>query len=384
MSDLRELLARTLAAEGALVEAIEPYGLEIMAPPHLQHALGLPEWSRVGFGPELPSGAARVSFDSDWAGRLERMLGERGRWAYAFVQRSLGSPPDHDVEKVIRRDFVLQNATFRLVRDEETRTRYLLLVFHITASSDEKREEIVFLCINESNTALADHMARPLLSHLQSEDHSEGELASPAHDSPARQIGAVAASLLVPKIRSQFEPFLAGMERRMARDLERLHVYHSDLRREIARRHSERSHKGGSDDALKAEQMRLEAIEREYHAKVADLRRKYAMRIEIRFLQALRADVPVRRAHLAVLRRKGSRRTHLDWNPMARRLDHLLCESCWTVPRIYCVCDESLHWVCSSCLSPCPSCARESCRACNPVQCPRCSHRWRTDDEKQL
>jgi hypothetical protein len=379
MSDLRELLARTLAAEGALVEPIEPDGLEIMAPPHVQQALSLPEWSRVGFGPELPEQAARVSFESDWAERLERLLGERGRLARVFLQERPYPIPQPEFERIAQREFVLQNATFRLGPAEEARACYLLLAFHVTASSDEKREDLVYLCINESNGALADGLAGPLLSHLRAESHPEGMLqndAAPAGAWPAQQIRTLAAGLLMPKIRSQLSPFLAGMERRMARDLERLHVYHSDLQREAAERLAERSRKGGSDDAQKADQMRLEAIEREYHAKVADLRRKYAMSVEVRFLQALRADMPVRRAEVTVLRRKGSRQTHLDWNPIAKRLDHFPCEGCWTLPRIYCVCDDRLHWICPSCLSACPSCGKEPCRACNPVKCGKCGHLW--------
>ncbi len=379
MSDLRELLARTLAAEGALVEPIEPDGLEIMAPPHVQQALALPEWSRVGFGPELPEQAARVSFESDWAERLERLLGERGRLARVFFQERPYPIPQQEFEKIVRREFVLQNATFRIGQVEEARACYLLLVFHVTASSDEKREDLAHLCINESNGALADGLAGPLLSHLRAEHYSEGMLqndAAPAGACAAQQIRTGTAGLLIPKIRFQLSPFLAGMERRMARDLERLHVYHSDLRREAAKRLAERIRKGANTDVQRVDQMRLEAIEREYHAKVADLTRKYAMSVEVRFLQALRADMPVRRADLAVLRRKGSRQTHLDWSPIAKRLDHFPCEGCWTLPRIYCVCDDRLHLICPSCLSACPSCGKESCRACNPVKCSKCSHPW--------
>lgn len=66
LCELREILARTLAAQGALVEPLDPDGLEIFAPPHLQAALALPEWSRVGFGATLPEQAVRVSFEAEW------------------------------------------------------------------------------------------------------------------------------------------------------------------------------------------------------------------------------------------------------------------------------------------------------------------------------
>ncbi len=377
MSDVREFLARMLTAEGALVEPIEPDGLEVMAPAHLQQALSLPEWSRIGFGPELPERAVRMNFESDWAERLERLLGERGRLASVFLQERGYQIPQPEFQKLVLREFTLQNATLRVGQAEEARTDYLLLVFRVTAISDEKREDLVYLCINESNNALADDLAGRLLSHLRSRSGAEETC---WHDTPAaevrqiRHIRNAAAGMLLPKIRSQFSPFLAGMERRMARDLERLHVYHSDLQLEAYKRLAEKNRKGVHDGAQKECQMRLQAVKREYHAKVSDLERKYSMSIEVRFLQALHANMPVRRAEVTVLRRKGSRRTHIDWNPIARRLDHFPCEGCWGSPRIYCACDEKLHLVCPSCLSACSSCGKEFCRACNPVRCPKCAH----------
>jgi hypothetical protein len=379
MSDLRDLLTRTLATEGALVEPVEPNGLEILSPPHVQRALSLPEWCRVGFGPDLPEGALPITFESDWAERLERLLGDRGRFAGVVLQERPYPASHDDMERIVRRDLALQNATLRVIQAEETRASYLLTVFRVTASSDEKREDLVHICLNESNGAFADDLARTLLAYLRSRNIPEEQW---MEDDPAagmqrlRQIGKAAEGLLKRRIESQLSPFLAGMERRMARDLERLHTYHGDLQQEAWKRLAERSRKGGGEDEAGVYAMRLETIRRDYHAKVADLKRKYAMDIEVRFLQALRAAMPVRRVEIAVLRRKESRQVHLDWNPIAKRLDRLLCESCRDLPSVYLVCDERLHLVCPACLSACPSCGRESCRACNPVRCPKCAHSW--------
>jgi hypothetical protein len=376
MSDLRTIVARTLAAEGAIVDAIEPDGLEIVAPPHVQKALSIPEWSRIGFGEDLPAQTMRVSIESDWAERLELLMGERGRYAHAFLQERPHPIPQEQFEKLVRRDFVLQNATFRLGRPEETRACYLLLAYRVTASSDEKREELCSMGINESNGALAEGLLAPVLGTLRSladSGKTPPDEAAPEGAWPVQKVQSSASRLLLPRIRAQLAPFLSGMERRMARDLERLHAYHTDLRLEIARRMAEKKRKGEDPDAQASDRMRLETVEREYHAKVADLKHKYAMVVEVRLLQAFRVNMPVRRAEVIVLRRKGSRQTHLDWNPAARKLDQLPCEGCWSPARRYFVCDDRLHWVCPSCLSPCLSCGKEFCRACHLAKCPRCA-----------
>lgn len=77
----RDFAAHLLEHEGALVERIEPEGLEVMAPPHAQQLLRILELERLGFGAELPRGAQRANLESDWLERFGHLLGERGRQA---------------------------------------------------------------------------------------------------------------------------------------------------------------------------------------------------------------------------------------------------------------------------------------------------------------
>ena len=157
----------------------------------------------------------------------------------------------------------------------------------------------------------------------------------------------------------------------MAKDLDRLLAYHADLHREAAARREEKRRKGDDDARLRREELRMESIEREYQAKVADLRREYAMSAEIRLVQVLRATLPVQRVRLTILRRKGVRPYHLDWNALSGRMDELPCEGCGAAVPVHSICDEQLHIVCADCLSACPACGREFCRACRG-DCPRC------------
>jgi len=377
MSDLIDILARTLAAQGALVEPIHPDGLEILAPPHVREALALPEWSRVGFGAVLPEQAVRVSFEAEWAQRLMRLLGERGT-NYAFdISSSPTAAAAEDLERDLARVLVLENATFRLREVTPARSCYFLLVFGVTSTSDDKREDTLYLCLNEMNGASVDRLTGPLVSMLreglQSAAQGPVQAGLPLAMS-AEQVRERANRLLPVRIRARVAPFLAGMERRMSRDLERLQAYYTDLRLETIRRIEGKKRRGEAPGAGEAEQMHLHAIEREYHAKVADLDRKYAMSIDVRLTQAVRAQLPVMRAELFLLRRKGIRRLLMDWNPMAKGFDPLPCEACFAEPRTFYVCDDRLHLVCSSCMPSCPRCAKESCIACHAAKCPRCGH----------
>src|ERR1700722_15408396 len=91
---MQDFVATLLRHEGALVEPIEPEGLEVLAPPEVQNALGIGEMSRLGFGTTLPPAAQRVGMEGDWLERFARLLGRQGRWARQVLPVTGRSPGD--------------------------------------------------------------------------------------------------------------------------------------------------------------------------------------------------------------------------------------------------------------------------------------------------
>jgi hypothetical protein len=59
---MQGFVADLLRSQDALVEPIEPEGLDVLAPASVQRALGVGELSRLGFGSTLPPGAQRAQF----------------------------------------------------------------------------------------------------------------------------------------------------------------------------------------------------------------------------------------------------------------------------------------------------------------------------------
>jgi len=374
MSGVRDTVARILAAEGAAVEALEPDGLEVLAPPRLQRALSVPESVRLGFGAALPEQAVRVSLESDWMEKLATLMQARGAFA-RLVIRAAGKLPD--AAPLREKHLAFQNATYRLKSTETAHTRYLAAVFHVTAVSDEKREDLVPVCLNQSNGACADALAQAVLAGdaaargAESSVPEDWVLPEPWSESRLRD---GCTPLVRRRIREGLTPFLAGMERRMSKDLERVHAYHCDLWQETVagkERRRKKAPTAPTDGDWQAK--RTEAIAREYHAKVADVKRKYAMTLEVKLTQALEVIMPVQRTTCLLLRRKGSRPFHLDWNGLSKRLDVLVCEGCGALPKTQVVCDDRLHILCPECLAACAACGKPYCRACHPQQCPSCA-----------
>ncbi len=382
---LRNFAADLLEHSGAVIERIEPNGLEVLSPPEVRKVLPLPELARLGFSPELPPNAEQVGLESNWLDHFQELLGEKGQWT--GLNLNSGFSPPSNPERTLEHVMSLQNATYRFVKANRTRTRYLLLVFRYTALSEEKREGIVRIGFNLSNGATMDGLLEALWPALFS-----GETMDLLHESfdlpleedlPAvwdrKKLLDILQRTLSRRVELRLERFIQGLARRQERDLDRLHDYFSDMRRETLERMAKDT--PGADiqtrnDGQARHRTRLESIEREYRSKVIDLRQKYALNVETTFVQGLLLEMPVHRFELLIKRRKGERRFHLDWNPLVRKLETPPCEYSFTQTPERMVCDDALHLVTPGAHSECTECGKPFCRACHVNRCPKCKKRY--------
>ena len=340
---MQHFVSDLLRYEDALVEPIEPEGLEVLAPPDVQRALGVGEFSRLGFGTSLPSGAQRVGLEGDWLDRFARLLGGQGRWTRRVLSADAKMPSDP--ERVLGHELVLDNATYRLLGVAPAWTRYLIMDFRASAVSDDKRDFIARLGVNLATGALPDVVIkglRPFLDRLEDDVASPVEADLPPMWDRARVVELVAKAL-PPRLDVALDPFIKGLRRRLDRDQKRVR-----------------------------EEQRTEAIAREYRAKLDDLARQYATRVTVEWVQTLELVMPVHRLSVQIRRRKADRTIALDWNPLARRLESPVCEATAGIERPRLVCDDALHLVVPAGLAPCANCGRPFCRACHPALCPKC------------
>ena len=367
-SRYRDFAACLLEYDGALVETLDPEGLEAMLPAPVQHTLLAPEFMRLGFGAELPPEAQRVRLESDWLDRFGQLLGERGRWLHRVVHVPV--PTLSHPERIVEHGLVLQNAIYRLARVTPAWTRCLILLLRYTAISDDKRTGILKFGLNLANSSALDPFVDDLFTAALSAESAAGASVPPdaplPPDWPAARLHTVVTRALPARVQAHLRRFLQGMQRRLERDLERVHAYYTGLRQEAW----QRLHKQHTDAAR--ERLRLEAAAREYQAKVADLRQKYDLRVAVELEQTLLLTSPVQRLELTIKRRKGERRVALDWHPLARRLDPPPCEWSSTAEITRVVCDDALHLVSPAGHAPCAQCGKSYCRACQPRRCPKC------------
>ena len=365
MGRMQGFVADLLTQQGALVELIESEGLEVLAPPPVQQALGVKELSRLGFFVSVETN----DHSGDWLDRFGRLLGDRGRCARRVLRPDDRAPSDP--QRTLEHVLVLDNATFRLLDVVPAWTRYVILDFRFSAVSDEKRDGMVRIGVNLETGALPDAVLDQIAPWLVA-DGADAPLPDganvPSVWERSRLLDLVNRALS-PRLDAALAPFVKGLHRRLGRDQERLYSYHNDLHRESALRLSAL----GKDDAgRQREEKRNEAIRREYQAKLNDLARQYAMRVAVEWVQTLELVMPVQRFAVQIRRRKAERLVHLDWNPLARRLESAPCEFSYSADRPRLVCDDALHLVAADGLAPCAGCGKAFCRACHRERCPRC------------
>jgi hypothetical protein len=377
MGALREFVADVLESEGAAVEPIEPDELDVLAPEPLCRTMGWPELVRLGFGPAPAAGVTPIRLEGDWLDRFGALIGDRGRFAERLLVpvREIAAPGSP--ERLIERAVELPNAIWRLRDAKPAWARCLLLAFRYTAASDEKREGLVWIGFNCTTSGILDD---ELLARLRAALADDADWQAPQPEVRAaagaawdvQALGARAAPLVEHRVRSELEPFLRAMRRRVERDRARVHAYHDDLRRTAQMKLAALRSPAGdkAEEHARRETMRIAAIEREYAAKIGDLRHNFALRVTAECVQGLVVFAPVHRYELLIKRRKGERTIAIDWHPAARLMELPPCDWGAGGGRARLVCDERLHLT-DAAGEPCPSCGKPWCRACDAA-CPRC------------
>ena len=378
MAALRDFVADMLESEGAATAPVEPDGLDVLAPEPVRAALGWPELVRLGFGAQLPQGAMPVGLEGDWLDRFGALLGERGRWAERQLVVPAPIAPPSDPQRRLNDALDLPNAVWRLLDAKPAWTRCLLLAMRFTAISDEQREGLIWLGFNQGTGAA---LPEGIVARLRALLADDSEWRVPVPDTRQAAAAAFEAAsiserlrwLIEEQVQRDLEPFLRAMRRRLERDRDRVYAYHDTLRQSAQAKLQALNGAAGdkAEASRKREIMRVAAIEREYAAKLEDLRHNYALRVTADFVQGLLLFAPVYRYEVRIKRRKGERVVAIDWHWAARSMETLPCDWGCGLERARLVCDDRLHLTDLYGLAACPACGRSWCRACHPA-CPRC------------
>lgn len=367
---LSKVISDILTLHGAILEEKADDSLEYLSPPSLSKRLGIPEHGRLSFSyHHFSEETISASYDSELFRAIEKVFSGKDKMAMAAYLSYL--PNIEKLSKVIPEKIVLANATFRLQEIETHAITYLLAFFKYVALSDEKKEGLFSLLVNELNLS-TQSPAENLMDIMEELKEPESNPKQPRQETiKAFQAGYSAASLLVEE---EISHFTKSLERRLNRDIKRVFDYYEALKCET-QKYIEKKTLFGENEGAEKLSSKLDAIEAEKKWKIQDLISKYALNIRLEPVSAIVIETRSPIFWIEIKRRLSSRRFPLTYNPLVKKMDPLPCEACFSPRGGYYICDEKLHIICASCFKTCPECDRQYCSACHKRGCPKCNKR---------
>jgi hypothetical protein len=341
-----------LIGRGALVETEQDGALRAMLSPELAGALGSSDWLSLRFG-----AGAGADDEGDWLERLGRLLPAEARAIGARLRHAIPAPPI-DAAAVLDRHLAINNGIYRLLDNGQTAARYYFFNFQYTIESDETSLGIWTACLNASARSLVT-VPEALLRAVEDNLEEDPTFSVPGED--LKRLFPLALRMAQPEIRRAATGIEQNANRRLARDTERIDAYYRDLQRQIGKRLARHA---GDAAAAEKESSRAAATELDHRAKLADLARKYSLKIRIEAGDVLAISLPVQEISVRLIRKKAERVAKLHWNPALGVLESPWCEGCLGRAYPVMLCDDRVHAVCRSCLAACAGCGKVFCRAC--------------------
>jgi len=387
---LPKVIADILTHNGAIVEDGDDDCLEYLISPSLSRMLDIPEHGRLSFTPD-DSGEDAISaaYDSELFRSIEKVFpGSVGTAAATYISYL---PNLDKLSKTISEKTLFSNATFRLDRVETRSINYLLVFFKYVALSDEKREGIFPLLVNALNLSTIS-LVEKNGNILEKLNEPQPKPTLPGQETiKALQSAYCAASAVV---KEEIGDFVKSLERRLNRNIKRVHEYYETLEHEAQKAVKKKSLSEGrprpavgraienilekaGDGVIRSEEIekllnKFKAIETEKQWKVQDLISKYALKIQVKPVAAIVIETQAPLFWINIRRRLLARQFPLTYNPMVRKIDPMPCEACFHPGGSYYVCDDKLHIICAHCLKNCPICGKQYCPACYKSGCPKC------------
>ena len=334
--ELLSFTSRVLEKQGGLVDYHDDQ-LFALLPQELARSLGIPEEVQIG-GLDFP-----LIYGSPFLDRLIDKATQEVPIVYGQIEVPYLKKAGFD--QLIGRDLIFADGQIRIVSRAEARTTYMVFVSHYVALSDERKEGLVRLTVQEETGSLIPNFEAHW-PEFQVTFFEPDKIPPhfPVHLDKVVSLGLKKAQEVT---EAELADFLKSMKRRLQRDIRNTREYFQALEMEMMT-----ALKAGRTEAHENERKaKIKALPQELSRKIEDLQHKYQIQVTITGSAALRFLIPVAQLLLQIRYRKFERTARITWNPITRRLDPLLCEHCLeTIQVVYpWIKDSRIILGCQSC-----------------------------------
>lgn len=373
--DLSRFVLGYLTAQGSIVAPAE-YGVhEALLPDALAARLGVDSYLNLRFDTEddPDDDSLRLSVNHPLVDRLAENLQKVEANSEVFInhlrldKKGLLEQAESNIGIANARISPKKGAM-----EQKALHHYLRFNFKVTFVSDEKQESLASVVMDAQNGyAITDpaHLQR-LYATETTPGHPHLSIAAPRWLG-AEEIGSAATyQALLERAQTALTEQLSGrvqtMQNRIQRFLEldqaRIEEYYDALESDLRRR-LERTEEGGADRRKSATD-KLTAVQGERAAKLADIRARYQLRLEVEPINVQRIVQPKVILPVEIGDRRLTVTRHVVWDPLLHEVEPLVCDVCGQPGEQLHLCTGG-HLAHEGCLAPqCIDCKREYCLLC--------------------
>lgn len=333
---------------GGAWDEVERQVVDVMLPPDMaSEMLGKPnrDMIRLAFDPEAVSehpGSQLASHGTPLVDRLLASAAQRGRFARAFLN-GLDLTPHKFTSRISESISLAEPLTLEIDSIRPHDFPQAVFCFLATFSSDHQEHQIIRQGIDL-------HLARHVrhLDRVVDQAHLSEEPALLLPEAPSICL-AQAYPLVRERALRTVAPLAGSRQRelnqRAEQQLERITGYYESMRAEI-------NGKKGIDnqqDERANLQARIEIVDREQRVRIADIRRKSVLQVQLRLLNLLVVYQPKLLAS-GTLRGPESTENYLElvWDSLTNSLEAVSCPTCGS-PTFEIGCDSEFSPLCPGC-----------------------------------
>ena len=325
-TSLEQFVGDYLEAVGGVWDEIEPQVFDVLLPPDPARGAAAEESLRVTFDPEaLPEhpGAQLANFGSPFVDRLLEDAMARGGAAHAYTT-GLNLAP-YDLASRVGRAVKMGSGLEWQVNQSRVRSfSQAIFWFRAIFVSDQKEMELL-------PTGFELYYGRQIrhLEQLLDDAHLADQPAQVLPDAcrwKLEDVYLLARDRVQRTLSSLANSRSRELNERLEKQVSRMTRYYADLREETVEQVA-RAHKREQDAGKYA--ARLQALVQEEQMRIAELRHKHALSIQLRLLSVLIVHQPKLLLHAEVgARGKPPAPWQLVWDPLTETLEAPECPKC--------------------------------------------------------
>ncbi len=292
--------------------------LEVLLPEPVAKQLELDEAVTFTTSAEVRE-AEFVTYNSEILGKFEALLQQSG-YISGFGVKYHGHLKSSGFDKAVSAVLHAENGLIRVCNAQQAITPYLLCNIAYSAEADEKRIGMVSFLANQLTGATPVDIGDALLWDCDRTGlYSQEDLQCMEFSLLQKGIEKTATRF----VKQDMVSWHNSLQRKKMRDEERLNGYFNAIKREIRAKIRKKRLEG---EAKQREIARIEATDTEAKRKYADIRARYAVRVEAQLHSAVVVHLPTVHVHCELVRKKYKRPVIVVWNPFSKQIEPLCCE----------------------------------------------------------